>query len=111
MPGLDTPGLLGALEQLCQEAAAERGLIASGRLEELSKAIARRQQRFEKLRSEAPRATLEDARVQALVERMHAEGSQTMTLLCSVREELASLLGRGQKARQAVDSYGRSTSL
>lgn len=110
-PVLDTPDLLAVLEQLCEEAAAERELIASGRLDELSEAIARRQQRFERLRSEVDEGVLEEERARTLVERMHAEGSQTMALLCSVREELASLLGQGQKTRQAVEGYGRSASL
>lgn len=93
------------LQRLCREAAADRELIAEGRIDELPDRIAERQEAFETLRAKAPPSALATARCRALIAELNECGAGTIALLSSFREELAEHLEHGRSVRQAAGRY------
>ena len=91
-------------QRLLEMVADEQRLIAEGRLEEVPAALERRQE----LMQQVPTDQAPPPEIQQVLEKVREEGDRTLSLLCALRDELATRLDQGQRQRLAISGYARA---
>ncbi|RMG43582.1 MAG: hypothetical protein D6718_11910 [Acidobacteria bacterium] len=95
----------GRLERLM---AAERDLVASGRIAELEGIVEERRRAIEELNALLPAGPVEDGDLKERVDRLAGQVRRNLALLLSLRDELSKALSRSHRLRRAVENYARS---
>ncbi|HHN74397.1 MAG TPA: hypothetical protein ENK10_04135 [Acidobacteria bacterium] len=99
------PGVEALAQRLLEMVAAEQRLIAEGRLEEVPAALEQRQ----KVMRQIPTDQAPPPAVREMLDKVREEGDRTLTLLCALRDELASHLDEGKRRKLAISGYARAT--